>query len=62
MVASKSSAMLKRAMALTTLGMLIDFDGADMRLKNRTRASLNTNLSARRQAAARRVRTMRWYR
>jgi len=54
--------MLKRAMALTTLGMLIDFDGADMRLKNRTRDSLNTNLSARRQAAARRVRTMRWYR
>jgi site-specific recombinase XerD len=51
-MASKSSVRLKREMALTTLGMLIDFYGADMRLKNRTRDSINTNLSHLRRFAA----------
>lgn len=44
-MATRLSERLKREMAATTLGMLIDFYGADMRLKNRTRDSVNTNLS-----------------
>ena len=51
-MASRVSVRLKREMALTTLGMLIDFYGADMRLKNRTRDSINTNLSHLRRFAA----------
>ena len=35
---------MRRAMSTTTLGTMIDFYGADMRLKNRTTDSINSNL------------------
>ena len=49
---SKHLERMKRAMTATTLGMLIDFYGADMRLKNRTDDSIRTNLSHLRRFAA----------
>lgn len=44
-MSSKQRERLERQMTVTTLGMLIDFYGADMRLKNRTDDSIRTNLS-----------------
>jgi hypothetical protein len=44
-MATRLSESVKREMAAITLGTLIDFYGADMRLRNRTPDSVNTNLS-----------------
>ncbi len=41
---SKHSERMQRVMTTTTLGMLIDLYGGDMRLKNRTADSIKTNL------------------
>ena len=51
-MSSKQRERLERQMTVTTLGMLIDFYGADMRLKNRTDDSIRTNLSHLRRFAA----------
>ena len=41
---AKQSERMRREMSTTTLGTMIDFYGADMRLKNRTTDSINSNL------------------